>query len=177
MASIHASLRMSLLRGPESLTGLLADLNESVHASSSLSPGRYSTLFCGFTDPGFRRLTYVNAGQCAPMLLRRRENGVTVERLATGGTPVGLLPIAQYEQGATALQPGDTLVCFSDGISEACNSKDEFWRESQIEDLLRKAAGSSAQEITERIVQGADAFTGDAEQADDMTVLTLRVLF
>jgi sigma-B regulation protein RsbU (phosphoserine phosphatase) len=176
MASIQASLRMSLLRGPESLTGLLAGLNESVHASSSLSPGRYSTLFCGFTDPCFHRLMYVNAGQCAPMLLRRREDGVTIERLATGGTPVGLLPMAQYEEGAIALQPGDTLICFSDGISEACNSKGEFWRESQIEDLLRKTADSSAQEITERVVGGADAFTGDAEQADDMTVVTLRIL-
>jgi sigma-B regulation protein RsbU (phosphoserine phosphatase) len=176
MASIQASLRMSLLRGPESLTGLLAGLNESVHASSSLSPGRYSTLFCGFTDPCFHRLMYVNAGQCAPMLLRRREKGVAIERLATGGTPVGLLPMAQYEEGAIALQPGDTLICFSDGISEACNSKGEFWRESQIEDLLRKTADSSAQEITERVVGGADAFTGDAEQADDMTVVTLRIL-
>jgi sigma-B regulation protein RsbU (phosphoserine phosphatase) len=110
------------------------------------------------------------------MLLRRREKGVAIERLATGGTPVGLLPMAQYEEGAIALQPGDTLICFSDGISEACNSKGEFWRESQIEDLLRKTADSSAQEITERVVGGADAFTGDAEQADDMTVVTLRIL-
>ena len=176
MASIHASLRVSLLRGPESLTPLMADLNESVYASSSLSPGRYSTLFCAFTDPGFHRLTYVNAGQCAPMLVRRSADGVTVERLTTGGTPVGLLPMAGYQEGATALQPGDTLVCFSDGISEACNSKGDFWRESQIEDLLRSAAGASAQEVTERVVRGADAFTGDAEQADDMTVVTLRML-
>jgi phosphoserine phosphatase RsbU/P len=177
MASIHASLRVSLLRGPQSLTPLMADINESVYASSALSPGRYSTLFCGFTDPAFRQLTYVNAGHCPPMLVRRGQDGVGIGRLTTGGTPIGLLPMAQYEAGVTALQPGDTLVCFSDGISEACNANGDFWRESEIQNLLRGAGDASAQEVTERVVHAADAFTGDAEQADDMTVVTLRVLF
>ena len=60
-------------------------------------------------------------------------------------------------------------MCFSDGISEACNSRDELWHESEVENLLRTASGATAREVTERVVQAADAFTGDAEQADDMT--------
>ncbi len=173
MASIQASLRLSLLRGLEAITGLVADINESVCASSSSD--RYSTLFCGLIDPRCRRLTYVNAGQCAPMIVRR-QSGITIERLTTGGTPIGLLPMAQYDEGATELQPGDIVVCYSDGISEACNSNEELWQESEIEDLLRAEKTWNAQEVTERLVQAADAFTGDAEQADDMTVVTLRIL-
>ena len=174
MASCQASLRIPLLRGPDSLTELVAHVNKSVYASSS--PGRYSTLFCGIIDPRSRQLTYVNAGQCAPMLVRDREDGITIERLTTGGTPVGLLPVARYEEGRTVLERGDVLVCFSDGISEACNASDEFWQESEIEDLLRAVADSSAQNVTQRLVQAADAFAGEAEQADDMTVVTLRAL-
>ena len=93
-----------------------------------------------------------------------------------GGTPPGLLPVAQYEEGSTVLEKGDVLVCFSDGISEATNSSDELWDESEVEKLLRTASGATAREMTERIVHAADAFAGDAEQADDMTVVTLRVL-
>jgi phosphoserine phosphatase RsbU/P len=174
MASIQASLRIPLLRGPESLTHLVADVNESVYASSS--PGRYCTLFCGLVDLRSRQLKYVNAGQCSPIVVQHRDGSVTINRLSTGGTPVGLLPVAQYGEGTMMLQPGDLLVCFSDGISEACNSKEEFWQESEIEDLLRGAVDTTAQKITDQLVQAADAFIGDAEQADDMTVVTLRVL-
>ena len=173
MASIQASLRIPLLHGPESLTELLADVNRSFH--DSYASMRYSTLFCGLIDASGRRLTYVNAGQCPPILVRRREAGVTIERLTTGGTPIGLLPAAQYSEDTVALEPGDLLVCYSDGVSEAMNSSGEMWRESEIVALLSAAANLSPREVTDRLIQGADAFAGEAEQADDMTVVTLRV--
>ena len=172
MASIQASLRIPLRRGPESLSQLVSDVNKSVYASSSYS--HYSTLFCGLLEPSSRRLTYVNAGHCPPMLVR--DNGLTIERLSSGGTPVGLLPTARYEEGSTLLQDGDVLVCFSDGISEARNSREELWDEPEIENLLRTVPCGTAQEVADLLVRSADAFTGDAEQADDMTVVTLRVL-
>jgi sigma-B regulation protein RsbU (phosphoserine phosphatase) len=172
MASIQASLRIPLLRGPESLTELLADVNRSFN--DSYASMRYSTLFCGLIDAGGRRLTYVNAGQCPPMLVRRRGADVTIERLTTGGTPIGLLPIAHYEEDTVTLEPGDLLVCYSDGVSEAANVAGDFWPESEIEDLLRAAVDLSPREVTDRLIQGADAFAGEAEQADDMTVVTLR---
>ena len=111
------------------------------------------------------------------MVVRHCDGHVTVERLGVGGTPPGLLPVAQYEEGSTVLEKSDILVCFSDGISEACNSRDELWDESEVENLLRTASGATAREVTERVVQAADAFTGDAEQADDMTIVTLRVVY
>ena len=172
MASIQASLRIQLLRGPESLTRIVADLNSSVCASSR--SGRYSTLFCGSIEPRSRRLAYVNAGQCAPMLVRYSQKRVTIEHLTTGGTPPGLLPGAHYEEGSTVLQKGDALVCFSDGISEVRNSRENLWQESCIEGILRESSGATARELTDRIVLEADAFAGGAEQADDMTVVTLR---
>jgi sigma-B regulation protein RsbU (phosphoserine phosphatase) len=174
MASIQASLRLSLHNGTDSVASLVASVNQSVYASSSA--GRYSTLFCGLLNPATRRLTYVNAGQCSPLLIHRHEAGVGIKRLSLGGTPVGLLPEAVYDEGAVLLQPGDTLVCFSDGISEASNLRDEFWPEEDMERLLCANAGSTAREITDAIVRAADDFAGEAEQADDMTIVTLRVV-
>ena len=173
MASIQASLRSLLIRGPESLTGVISHLNRSVYASSH--SGRYSTLFCGLIAPRSRRLRYVNAGQCTPMVVRHCDGHVTVERLGVGGTPPGLLPVAQYEEGSTVLEKSDILLRFSDGISEACNSRDELWDESEVKTSSGQLPAPGG-EVTERVVQAADAFTGDAEQADDMTIVTLRVV-
>jgi phosphoserine phosphatase RsbU/P len=174
MASIQASLRTELTQELKSLTQVVADLNNLIHSSSA---DHYSTLFCGLVDPRSHRLAYVNAGQCSPMLVRYGgEANVTIERLTAGGTPPGLLPFAQYEQGSAILRNGDVLVCFSDGISEACNARQELWQEQEIEDILRSAPGASAGQVVERVVRGADAFCGHAEQADDMTIVAVRVL-
>src|SRR5579864_2862379 len=107
---------------------LMNHFNKAVYSFSTAD--KYSTLFCGLIEPGSRRLTYVNAGQVAPMLLRA--DG-TVARLDSGGFPAGLLEVAQYEQGEVTLAAGDAVVCFSDGISEATNEKEDMWEEADVE--------------------------------------------
>ena len=172
MASIQASLRSQAVRPPESMAALMNDFNRAVYSFST--PDKYSTLFCGLLDAGSRRLTYVNAGQVRPLLLRSKDKNV--ERLDAGGFPVGLLGVAEYEQGEATLAPGDVVVCFSDGISEATNAKDEMWVESEVEELRRACAGLNVHEIIETLVAAADAFTGEAEQADDMTVVAMKAV-
>lgn len=171
MAGIQASLRSQVLKSPESMAELMNHFNKAVYSFSTAD--KYSTLFCGLLEPGIRRLTYVNAGQVAPMLLRA--DG-TVARLDSGGFPVGLLEIAQYEQGEVTLASGDAVVCFSDGISEATNEKEEMWEEADVERVLQMCRGVTAQQMIDRVVTAADAFAGQAEQADDMTVVALRVV-
>ena len=175
MASMQASLRIPFVQGRQLLTDLIADVNDSAHTSASA--GRYSTLFCGLIDSEARTLTYVNAGHCPPMLVRRAQDGkVTVRLLTAGGFPLGLFPGAQYEQEVVGLEPGDLVVCYSDGISEATSAENELWGESQIEKLLEESVGRSPDEVTKRLVEAADNFAAGAEQADDMTILTLRIL-
>jgi sigma-B regulation protein RsbU (phosphoserine phosphatase) len=173
MASIQASLRIRLRDATDSLGALAADLNNSIYA---LSASRYSTLFCGVVDRTCLRLRYINAGQCSPLLLRNSQSGATIERLTIGGTPVGLLPDAVYEEGTVSLQRDDVLVCFSDGVSEAENSAHEFWRESELESILLGAGGEGVQHLTDRLVREADSFANGAQQSDDMTVVAIRVL-
>jgi sigma-B regulation protein RsbU (phosphoserine phosphatase) len=166
MASIQASLRTQMLRPPDSLVQLIADLNRSVYNSST--PDKYSTLFCGSIDPSRRRLRYVNAGQVQPLLVRQG----AARRLEVSCMPVGLIESATYEEGEAELQAGDVLVAFSDGVSEAMNQQEELWNEAEI---MRIAAQYSGTDVIKALVRGADEFAAGAEQSDDITVIAIRI--
>jgi sigma-B regulation protein RsbU (phosphoserine phosphatase) len=171
MASIQATLRAQVVRAPDSIAALIGELNRAAYSFST--PEKYSTLFCGSIDVRSRELTYVNAGQVCPMLLRSGDG--RVERLAGGGLPVGLLDGSEYEQGEVQLQPGDTVLCFSDGISEAINGKREMWNESEVEKIVRTCVKLTAQQMIDVLVEATDRFIGEAKQSDDMTAVALRV--
>jgi phosphoserine phosphatase RsbU/P len=167
MASIQASLRSHVVTPPDSLATLIGEFNQAVYSFST--EDKYSTLFCGLMDVRSRKLTYVNAGQVRPMLLR--SNDGQVERLKAGGFPVGMLDASEYDQQEVLLQPGDAVLCFSDGISEATNAKNEMWNEAEVKKVFRTCGGLTAQKIIDLLVEAADRFTGAAEQSDDMTVI------
>ncbi|MDX2269010.1 MAG: GAF domain-containing SpoIIE family protein phosphatase [Bryobacter sp.] len=173
MASIQAAIRSQVLHEtPQSLAGLMGTFNKAV-ASFSRSE-RYSTLFCGQLDPTMRQLTYVNGGQAEPMLLRAATG--KIERLNVGGPPVGLLSISLYSQATLTLETGDVLLCYSDGVSEAENEAGDMWEDREVKSILKASAALSAREIQERIVAGADAFAGNAEQSDDLTLVVLKAV-
>lgn len=171
MASLQASLRTQLNGRPASVADVVSELNRSLCSSSDEE--RYSTLFCGRLDPVDCNLTYVNAGQVLPRLLR---SSGELHYLDCGGVPVGLFDSAPYEHASTRLQPGDLLACFSDGITEVTNGDGQLWTDSHVDKVLYENRHKGAAEILEKLVQAADAFKGDGEQADDMTIVILRVL-
>jgi len=171
MASIQASLRSLVVRAPVSIAALIGDFNKAVYSFST--EDKYSTLFCGLLDVRSRKLTYVNAGQVRPMLLRSGDG--RVERLDHGGFPLGLLDASEYDQGEVLLQPGDAVLCVSDGISEAKNAKDEMWAESEVVKIVRTCRGLTAQQMIDLLVEATDRFAGEAKQADDMTVVAIRM--
>jgi sigma-B regulation protein RsbU (phosphoserine phosphatase) len=171
MASIQAALRSHVVRPPDSIAALIGDFNRAVYAFST--EDKYSTLFCGLLDIRTRKLTYVNAGQVRPMLLRSGDG--QVERLDGGGFPVGMFEASEYDQNEVLLQPGDAVLCFSDGISEATNAKQEMWNEAEVKKVFRTCRGLTAQRMIDLLVEATDRFTGEAEQGDDMTVVAIRV--
>lgn len=170
MASIQASIRSQVMTPPASLAQLMGTFNKAVESFSRSE--RYSTLFCGQFDPSLRELTYVNAGQVEPMLLRA-ETG-KVERLSTGGPPVGLLSFARYSQATIPFHAGDVLLCYSDGISESTNLAGEMWDDLEVREILKASSMLDPLEIQQRIIAAADAFAGEAEQADDLTVMVIK---
>ncbi len=170
MASLQASLRGQRLSGPADLAQLMTNLNFLIHEASP--DNRYATFFYGELDPATRRLDYVNAGHNAPMLFRAAGG---IERMRATGPVVGLVEAGRFEQKSIVLSPGDVLLVYSDGISEAMNVNDEEWGE----DNLATAAGASfpcgAQELIDKLFVAADAFVAGAVQHDDMTVVVVRM--
>jgi len=170
MAGIQASLRSQVVRAPTSVAALIGDLNKAVYSFSTAD--KYSTLVCGLLGVSTRKLSYVNAGQVPPMLVR---SDGQVDRLGRSGFPVGMFDFGEYEQGEAQLEPGDAVVCFSDGISEATNAASEMWDDAEVDKIGRTCRGLTAQQMIDKFVQAADRFMGEAQQADDMTLIAIRV--
>jgi sigma-B regulation protein RsbU (phosphoserine phosphatase) len=173
MASLQASLRGEATRAPENLAAAVGNVNRLVFEASA--ENRYATFFYGQYDPTLRHFDYVNAGHNPPMVLRCANGSWEVTRLETGGTVVGLLETFPYEQGRVCLQPGDVLVAFTDGISEAMNSRDEEWGEERLTAAIEGCNASRAKDVLDHIFLQADAFVAGAKQHDDMTLVVLRI--
>jgi len=175
MASLQASLRADAMRAGNDIAGLITRVNAMLYDAST--EDRYATLFYAQYDPATHRLSYVNAGHCPPILVRSTANHAAVERLdQAGGTVVGLLPECAYEQAEISLAPGDLLVIYTDGFSEAMNPNLEEWGEERLIHAIASCAGLPAKDSISKIIQAADAFASGAAQSDDMTLVILRAL-
>jgi len=147
----------------------MTNLNFLIHEASP--DNRYATFFYGELDPATRRLDYVNAGHNAPMLFRAAGG---VERLRATGPVVGLVEAGRFEQRGVVLHPGDVLLVYSDGISEAMNPGDEEWGEAALSAAAGAAIPCAAQTLIDTLFAAADAFAAGATQHDDMTVVVVR---
>jgi sigma-B regulation protein RsbU (phosphoserine phosphatase) len=169
MASLRASLRGVTLDNPRNFALLMHKVNVLVYEASASN--RYATFFFAAYDPRTRRLECVNAGHNPPVVLR---NGQVI-RLEAGGPVVGLLPLAPYVEQVLTLEPGDLLLLYTDGISEAMTHDDEEWGEDRMIEAARKVRTKDAGEILHAIFADADKFTAGAPQHDDMTMLILKL--
>ena len=169
MASLRASLRGVTLDSPRDFANLMHKVNKLVYEASASN--RYATFFFAAFDPKTRRLECVNAGHNPPVLLRRG----TVIRLEADGPVVGLLPNAPYTEQSLTLEPGDLLILYTDGISEAMTSDDEEWGEERMIVSASAVRNKPAADVLKAMFADADQFTAGAPQHDDMTLLVLQL--
>jgi len=170
MASLQASVRGQSLSSENDIAGLMTNVNRLVFDASPSS--RYATFFYAQFDPATLRMVYTNGGHNPPMLLR----GDDVIRLELGGPPVGLFRPAQYEQAEIQLAPGDLLLLYTDGMSEAENPAEEEWGEDALIAAARASADLPSMQMITHILAAADIFAAGAPQHDDMTLVVARVL-
>lgn len=131
---------------------------------------RYVTLFYGMLSAD-GTLTYCNAGHNPPVVVGADGE---VRRLEAGGPPVGLFEFSPYEPGSVTLQPGDAVVVFSDGVSEALNVGGEEFGDSRLVDVVRALRGRTPKDVLEGVLAEVKDFQGRAVQNDDMTALVVR---
>lgn len=169
MATLQASLRTIAGEGVP-VAELVTRLNRYASAYS-LDGRRFTTAVLAEYAPASRRLTYVNAGHNAPIL--RRRNG-DLEKLETGGLPLGIKADAAYETASLELGPGDTLILFTDGVIEAFNeSGEEFGNERWLA-AIRGLPDWNGQQSLRYLMERVDQFVGTTRQADDITCLVFR---
>jgi sigma-B regulation protein RsbU (phosphoserine phosphatase) len=134
----------------------------------------YVTFFYAAFDARTRQLAYVNAGHNPPILCRA--NGThEFKELSCGGMFVGMFEHLDYEQESVAMQPGDVLIAFTDGLSEAMSAQGEEFGEARIKAVLAETAHLTSSEIRDEAVRRAQAWCVGAPQHDDLTFLVLKV--
>ena len=131
-------------------------------------------MFWCYYDPIARLLRYVNCGHCPPLLARKKNGELGVDRLEAGGPVLGMLPAAYYEQTSLQLSPGDLLVMYSDGLVEATNSSGEEYGEKRLRELLTKSAKKSPAEIRQVVLASLEDFSATLLLRDDLTFVVVQ---
>lgn len=174
-AALYGSLAIGALRSEVMRTTTCpAELLKRVNMHL-LQPGldsRFLALCAASYDPVQRMLTVANAGLPRPLLAREG----SVEHIPAVGLPLGLFQDAEYEQQSLALQPGDSLAIFSDGLHEASDDKEEEFGVERVADILGQCSRCSAQDIADSLLQASlDHSAGGGEREDDRTILVLKL--
>ncbi|WP_298820798.1 SpoIIE family protein phosphatase [Chloroflexus sp.] len=187
-AALFVALSRSLLRAASQAAGSLqysgdrrtAILSHAVSLTNDYICREHSdanmfvTLFYGLLDPTTGAIAYVNAGHNPP--LRIGSAGNVIEELSEGALPLGVVAGQSYEVRAIYLAPGEKLVAFSDGITEAVNPAGELFGDDRLCLTLQAHASRAAADLVTTVVAAVETFAAGAPQADDMTLLIVERL-
>lgn len=168
MVNLQARVQMLAehCRGPAEMT---AQLNR---AMKGVCPGnRFVTLFLCMIDPATGECAYTNAGHNPPLLASA---GGRIERLEGGGPVLGLLSGVPYEQRELRLEPGQSLVMYSDGVTEATNAAGEEFGDERLAEAVRAASGLPAGDFVARLRQAIEEFAAGSAPPDDLTLVVAR---
>lgn len=133
----------------------------------------FVTLFYAIYDPRISSLNYANAAHNPPYLCTA-QGGIKIRRLTRTGLPVGLFDDRSWERGSIAISPGDVLVMYTDGITEAENGRREQFGDERLEQVVRANLDASAQQLCDAIRSEVDTFTGGRRHSDDITLMVVR---
>src|SRR5262245_50958900 len=165
-AKLQATLR-ALVPGRPSLSDLGGEMNEIVHRDGI--DNRFVTLFYFELQPGHGSLRYLNAGHNPPLVQR----AVSTESLMASAIPLGMLTGTTYAEGKVKLDPGDMLVVYSDGLTEARNDRDEEFGAERLQALLPRLRGLTAEQAVRQIIDEVNAFLGKERPHDDLSLVVL----
>jgi sigma-B regulation protein RsbU (phosphoserine phosphatase) len=170
MALSRIVVRVNAIWHQQEPAEAIRDANGIITADSK--SGMFVTLFYGVLDAQDRSLTYVNAGHNPPLICRSSDGSFS--ELPATGMAIGAVPDAAYDAGSTVLEPGDVLVLYTDGITEAENPEQEMFGEDRLREAIVGVRMLSAAAIVAAILESVQEFSGSAPQSDDITLMVVR---
>jgi len=176
MSAVRATIR-AYAELSDDLSRVMIRTNDAVYRDTTVS--EFVTIWYGMIDPESLMMRYVVAGHEQPMLIRKEKTGFKLKRLAGEGLVVGVIENEVYKMHTIQLRAGDILIAYTDGITDAMNfemsrfGKERF--ESSVLDFLEESHEASAQDILERIFWSMRQFVGLQDQADDETLVVVKV--
>ena len=168
MANVQATIRGQTLLNPAA-GDCMTRSNRLLYDSTDSD--KFVTFFYAVLDPARHELRYSNAGHNPPMLLSK---GGEPRLLETGGPVLGVVPSFSFPEATVTIDPGDLLLIYSDGFTEAMNRRFEEFGEDRLLEATRAAWDLPAAGIVESIFDAVNKHAGDAPQTDDMTLMVLR---
>jgi sigma-B regulation protein RsbU (phosphoserine phosphatase) len=133
---------------------------------------QFVAVFYGILDPATGMLVYCNAGHCPPYLVST-QSGEKVQKLIRTGVPLGIFEDETWEQGVVHLGPGDVLVLYTDGITDAEDGKGTFFGQERLLESVQANLGHPAQEMQDALMAEVREFVGDAPQFDDIALMVV----
>ncbi|MDH4223038.1 MAG: SpoIIE family protein phosphatase, partial [candidate division Zixibacteria bacterium] len=149
---VHASLR-AVAKGKLEPSEIISSINQLI--TSSVSDGRFATMFYGEYHPLIRKLSYCNAGHNYPIVIRKNQS---VEFLKTGGLILGAFPEAIYQREEIFFESGDLIFFYSDGLTDNLNEKNEMFGEDRLLELLLENRTLSGEKLKERVITEVETF-------------------
>ena len=168
MSNLQASL-MALCGEQVAFDKLVAKVNNIIY--SNTDSDKFITFFGGILDIDSGQFTYVNAGHNPPY---RVATDGSLQTLDKGGLLLGMMPGVEYEHDTVNILPGEAVVMFTDGVSEAMNDDGEQYEEFRLEALLKKHTDLDARMTAQMIADTVSEFAGQAAQSDDITVVVIK---
>jgi phosphoserine phosphatase RsbU/P len=168
MSSLHAAVHAQAA-SHDSIVETISGVNR--YLADNIPPNRFVTLFYAELDPESGALSFLNAGHNPPLIVHAAG---TVEQLASGGLPLGIRRDAEYREGRTQLQPGDVLVIYSDGVTEAASPSGEEFGPTRLYEVVSRNVDASAAGIRDRIESAVTKFSQGTPAADDITLVIVK---
>ena len=153
------------------LNHLTGKVNDIIYENTASD--KFITFFYSRFTKSTRELEYCNAGHNHPVLITEKGD---ITYLDEGGLILGMLPDVIYKKGKVMLNPGDTLVMYTDGITEALNHEEEEFEETRLMEVIEKEHNSPASKIESSIISAVYDFVNGYPQSDDLTLVILRLL-
>ena len=172
---VSSALLASFLQGAFLSASSTTDIPEvlsriNTFLSARSEHGKYATMFYSKLDSA-GHLTYANAGHCAPLLVSKTGE---IEKLEATSMPVGLVAGAPFVLAHRDLAPGDRIVLYTDGVTEAQNEAGDFFGRKRLREAVQSAGGADCAELHATIQSAILDFTAGAEQADDLTLVVVE---